>query len=187
MQPDDMVVVDAQGSHVRGHRRVTSEFRMHLAIYRHRPDVAAVVHAHPPHATAFAMRRQPLPRGVLPEIEVFLGEIPLVPYARFGTETMGDVLRPCLGQHVAWLLASHGAVTAGTSPLEAYLRMESVDFYCRILTIAATLGGWRALAPHEVEELWNLRHHLGYPDVTQGMTAEQWIAGDSSRSTSPDA
>lgn len=164
MEPEDLPVIDARGGVLRGATRPSSEIRMHLAAYEERPDVHAIVHAHPPHATAFAIRREPLPACVLPEIEMFIGDIPHAPYGTPGTAGFADSLRPFLRLHNAFLLTSHGALTLGADPFEAYFRMETVEQYCRILTIARQLGGWEQIAPSAVRELLDIRQKLGLPE-----------------------
>lgn len=164
MQPEELPLLSPAGSHLRGPKPATSEIKMHLEIYRRRPDVQAVVHVHPPHATAFAIARHPIPKCVLPEVELFLGEIPVAPYETPGTQSFAETLVPYLQHYNAFLLASHGAVTVGSDPLEAYYRMETLDQYCRILLLALQLGGWQSLEPERVRELWAFREKLGKPD-----------------------
>src|SRR5262245_22493927 len=96
LRPDELCTVDADGRQLGGPRARTSEILLHLAIYRHRPDVRAVVHAHPPHATAFAVTGEPVPNGVLPEVEYFLGTVPTVPYQTPGTAKFAESVVPYL-------------------------------------------------------------------------------------------
>ena len=133
--------------------RASSELGMHLALYAQRPDVMAVVHAHPPAATAFATAGVPLPDDVLPEIPVLLGPVALVPYGRPGTAALAQAMAPFLPGHHAFLLANHGATTVGTTLHQALLRMESLEQAARILLAARMLGGARALPPGEGEAL----------------------------------
>lgn len=174
MKPDELPIVDMQGALISGPKLPTSEIRIHLAIYRHRPDVRAVVHVHPPHATAFAVVRRNLPKCVLPEVEVFLGEIPLVPYATPGTQEFADVAVPYLQNHNAFLLTNHGAITVGGDPFEAYYRMETVEQYCRILILAAHLGDLQQLDMHAMSELLRLRQKLGYVDRRLSQPPPRW-------------
>ena len=125
MKPEEMAVVNMGGAQVSGRLPMTSEVKVHLEMYRRRPDVRAVVHVHPPNATAFAVAKRPLPKCVLPEIEVFLGEIPIVPYATPGTQDFADAVIPFLQHHHAFLLSNHGALTIGRDPFECYYRMET--------------------------------------------------------------
>jgi L-fuculose-phosphate aldolase len=174
MQPDDLVIVDAEGRKVAGRREPTSEIRMHLFLYRHRPDIRSVVHAHPPHATAFCVARRALPKCVLPEIEVFAGEIPMAPYETPGTWKFAETLAPHVASHQVFLLASHGAVAAGSDPLDAYHKLESLEHYCRVLILAAQLGGWTQLDVGAIGELLQIRQKMGLPDRRYHMPPSEW-------------
>lgn len=174
MDPAELPVVDLDGKLLSGPKAPTSEIRIHLAIYRHRPDVRAVVHVHPPHATAFALVRKNLPKCVLPEVEVFLGEIPLIPYATPGTQAFADVAVPYLPNHNAFLLTNHGAITVGTDPYEAYYRMETLEQYCRILILAAHLGPLQELDHQAMAELLNLRAKLGHRERRATLPPHEW-------------
>ncbi|MCC7391946.1 class II aldolase/adducin family protein [Candidatus Sumerlaeota bacterium] len=164
MKPEDMVIVDLQGNQIGGSRKATSEIKIHLFIYQRRPDVYSVVHVHPPHATAFAVTRQELPKCVLPEIELFLGEIPLVPYATTGTWEFAHSIAPWVENHDAFLLTNHGAVTVGLDPYDAYYKMETLDQYCRILLLAAQAGDWNRIDHAGMMELLRVKEKLGVPD-----------------------
>src|SRR5882724_6119636 len=121
MKPDDMCTVDMEGNQLSGRRKRTSEVRLHLAIMKERPDVKSVVHCHPPHATAFAVAREPIPQCVLPEIEVFLGEIPLAPYETPGGHTFAETVVPFLKPGTnCIILTNHGTVSFGKELEEAY-------------------------------------------------------------------
>lgn len=173
MKPHELPVITPTGEQLRGPMPVTSEIQMHLEIYRMRPDVNAVVHVHPPHATAFAVARRAVPPCMLPEIEFFLGEIPLAGYETPGTQDFAKTLDPFLPNHNAFLLTNHGAVTCGDNPLQAYYRMESVEHYCRILLLASQAGGWQQIDPAKVRELWSYREKLGMPDRRVGLPDSQ--------------
>lgn len=136
----DLVVLALDGTRVRGRRDPSSEVAVHLEIYRGRPDVAAVVHAHPPTATGFAVAGETFPRHVLPELDYTVGPVALVPYERPGTEALARRFRPYLAGHDAWLMANHGAVTAGPSLRVAHQRMESLEHAARILLAAKAVG-----------------------------------------------
>ncbi|GAB4312735.1 MAG: class II aldolase/adducin family protein [Candidatus Sumerlaeia bacterium] len=164
MAPEDLVIVDLDGNLIEGRRRPTSELKVHLHAYRRRADVRAVVHAHPPHATAFCIARRDVPRCVLPEIELFIGEIPLVPYATPGTGEVTDSIDPFLAQHNVFLLASHGALTFGDDPFQAYYRMETLDQYCRILLLARQLGDWTQLDFDAMRRLLKVKERWGVPE-----------------------
>lgn len=170
MQPDDLVIVDLEGRMIEGKRKPTSELKIHLHAYKRRPDVQAVVHAHPPHATAFCIARRDVPKCVLPEIELFVGEIPLVPYATPGTHEVTETIEPFVALHNVFLLASHGALTFGGDPLQAYYRMETLDHYCRILLLARQLGDWTQLDFEAMQRLLKVKETWGVPEHRDATT-----------------
>lgn len=133
--------------------RPSSELEMHLGIYRVRPDVMAVVHAHPPVATGFATAGRTIPANVLPEIPVVVGPVALVPYARPGTLALSEAMGPFVADCEVFLLANHGVTTVGRSLTDALTRLESVEQAARILLVAERLGGPRALPAGEAEAL----------------------------------
>jgi len=136
----DMVEVDLNGrSRPRGPRKPTSELDLHLRILRHRPDVHAVVHAHPPIATGFAVAGREIPGNLLPELNFVVGSVPLVPYGQAGTPELGDRVVPFLEGHNALLLEKHGAVTMGGTLDEAWIRMETLEHSARIIVAAMRL------------------------------------------------
>lgn len=149
----DLVEVDLAGRHSRGSRQASSELDLHLRVYRARPDCGAVVHAHPPMATAYAVAGQPIPVDVLPELILYLGSVPLVPYAMTGTPAMGAAVEPFLADHVAVLLANHGAVAWGPDLVAAQIRMESLEHSARILLAARALGHPTRLTAEQVRAL----------------------------------
>ncbi len=164
LAPEDMVLVDLDGRHVAGALRATSEVRIHLYIYRERPDVRCVVHAHPPHATAFAVVGRTLPRCVLAEAEVNLGLVPLAPYATTGTWEFARSIAPWVRTHDVFLLANHGALCTGHDPFDAYYRMETLDQYARILLLAMQAGDVQSLDHRAMEELLNLKERMRIAD-----------------------
>ena len=128
---------------------------------KHRPDVQAIVHAHPPHATAFCIARQSLPRNILPEIELFLPDIPMIPYATPGTQAFADGIIDCKTKANVYLLANHGALALGETVEACYYRMEMLNQYCKILILARQMAGeWSRLEPSAVKELAELRNRL---------------------------
>ena len=141
--PADMVEVDLSGAtRRRSSRKPTSELELHLRILRHRPDVHAVVHAHPPTATGFAVAGQEIPGNLLPELIFVVGPVPLVPFGMPGTPELGDRIVPYLEdhRHHALLLANHGAVTMGRTLDEAWIRMETLEHGARIIMAARQIG-----------------------------------------------
>ncbi|MEQ8821315.1 MAG: class II aldolase/adducin family protein [Sumerlaeia bacterium] len=169
LTPHDLVLVDLDGNQVGGERRLTSEIRMHLHAYRTRSDISAVVHAHPPHATAFAITGRALPKGVLPEAELFLGEVPVVPYRLPGTWELARSLGPWLAHRDTLLLQNHGAIAVGTDPFDAYYRMETLDQVCRVLLLGEGLGTLNTLTVEEHEELIGAKAAWRIADSRAGM------------------
>jgi L-fuculose-phosphate aldolase len=169
LAPEDLVEVGIDGSHLGGSRLASTELDLHLRVYRRRPDCGAVVHAHPPAATGFAVAGEGIPADVLPEVAVLVGHVPLVPYATPGTPALGDAVEPFLGAHDAVLLANHGALAWGADLARARIRMESLEHAARILLAARSLGRVITLTPdqmHDLERLRGISHHgqtdLGY-------------------------
>jgi L-fuculose-phosphate aldolase len=157
----DMVEVDLAGNpRRRSARKPTSELDLHLRILRQRPDVHAVVHAHPPAATGFAVAGQEIPGNLLPELIFVVGSVPLVPFGMPGTPELGDRIVPYLEdrRHQALLLANHGAVTLGRTLDEAWIRMESLEHSARIITAARAVGEPKPLTAQAVERLQWERH-----------------------------
>jgi len=165
MTPDDICAVDLEGAQIAGKRKRTSEILLHLAIMKHRPDVKAVVHCHPPHATAFAVAREPIPQCVLPEIEVFMGEVPLAPYETPGGNAFANTVLPFLEKTNTIILTNHGTVSFGATLEEAYWKTEILDAYCRILILTKQLGGQvNYLNEQKSRELLDLKKKLGFDD-----------------------
>jgi len=149
----DMVEVDLTGRKRRGRCNPTSELDLHLRILTHRPDVGAVVHAHPPTATGFAVVGEGFYAFVLPELILQCGRVPVVPFGMPGTPELGDRLEPYLAGYDAWLLANHGAVTVGRTLDAAWIRMESLEHAARIMFAARALGRPNELSPEVVARL----------------------------------
>src|SRR5689334_8803330 len=157
MHPEEMVIVDLDGQKLSGARRPSSEINMHLTIYRMRPDVGAVVHAHPCTATAFASAGIALDEPLCSEIVITLGDVPLAPYATTGSSELSESLKPFIPSHNAILMANHGVVTYGQDLRQAYLRMEAVEHYAKIVLAARQLGSTRPLNDKQLEELFEAR------------------------------
>ncbi len=153
LREEDLVEVDLAGGRLRGIREPSTELDMHLAILRARPEVQAVVHAHPPVATGFATAALPLDCDCIPELLATVGAVPVVPFAVPGTPAVGERIRPYLAQHEALLLQNHGAVTLGRSLDQARWRMESLEQAARILLAARLVGGPAPLYPEDVARL----------------------------------
>jgi L-fuculose-phosphate aldolase len=164
LKPDDICKVDYEGKQLAGQRKRTSEVFLHLAVYKSRPDVNAVVHCHPPHATAFAVAHEPIPKCVLPEVEVFLGEVPISVYETPGDNRFANTILPYVKNCNTIILANHGTVTFGPDLEKAYWNSEIIDAYCRILILAKQLGSVNYFSEEKTRELLALKKRLGYTD-----------------------
>jgi L-fuculose-phosphate aldolase len=153
LSPADLVVVDARGERVSGTRRPSTELRMHLAAYAARPDVAAVVHAHPLTAVALTVAGLPPPSDLVPEAAVTLGPIALAPFATPGTDEVPASLAPLLADHDVILLERHGAITLGRTLTEAYERMETLERVARVAAAARLLGRCEPLPAAAVDRV----------------------------------
>jgi L-fuculose-phosphate aldolase len=161
MTPDMMVVVDLEGKKIRGVRDASSELLMHLEVYRSRPDVRAVVHAHPPTATGFAVAGIPLDRAVLAEVVTTLGSIPIAEYGTPSTPELPAAVRKYIKAHDGLLLANHGALTVAGDVFAAYYKMETIEHFARISLVARQLGREHLLSREEVLRLQDLRSNYG--------------------------
>jgi L-fuculose-phosphate aldolase len=149
VKEQDLVVVDGAGKAVEGTRKPPGETELHLAAYRARPDVEAVLHAHPPYATAFGAARVPLEPVCLPEAVVSLGWVPLAPFALPRTPLATEAVGRCASEADAMLLPGNGVLTLAPDLALAYLRMELVEHLAKILHLARGLGGAVPLAPSD--------------------------------------
>jgi L-fuculose-phosphate aldolase len=161
MTPDMMCITDLEGRKLQGDRDPSSEMLMHLEVYRQRPDVQAVVHAHPPTATGFAVAGIPLDRAVLAEVLTTLGSIPIADYATPSTKALPEAVRKYIKAHDGMLLANHGALTVGTDLYGAYYKMETIEHFAKISLVARLLGGENLLSREEVMRLQELRGAYG--------------------------
>ena len=161
LKPEDICTVDLEGKQVVGKRKRTSEILLHLAIYKARPDVRAVVHSHPPHATAFAIANVDLPTCIHPEAEVFLGAVKTAKYVTPGDTRLGESILPYVKDSNTILLQNHGTVTFDKDLENAYYKLEIVDAYARILILAKQIGSIRPLDGGEMKELLELKQKFG--------------------------
>jgi L-fuculose-phosphate aldolase len=178
MTPDMLVVADMKGQRISGDRDPSSEILMHLAVYELRPDIKAVVHAHPPVATGFAVAGIPLDRAVLAEVITTLGSIPIADYGTPSTMELADAVRKYIRAHDGLLLANHGALTAAGDVMAAYYKMETIEHFARITIVARLLGGERLLSRQEVERLQGLRGTYGIAAPAELCPADQPAGGD---------
>jgi L-fuculose-phosphate aldolase len=164
LKPDDIATVDMTGKQIAGRKPRSSEALLHLEIYRQREDVKSVVHCHPPHATAFAIAREPIPQCVLPEVEVFLGDVPITKYETPGGQAFADTIRPFVDRTNVMILANHGTVSYGETVERAYWWTEILDAYCRMLMMARDLGRVSYFNETKERELLDLKQKWGWSD-----------------------
>jgi L-fuculose-phosphate aldolase len=157
LRAEDMVIVDLKGQLLAGSRKVTSEVSMHLAVYHDRPDISAVIHSHPPIATAFACTGRALDEMLCQEAVMTLGAVPLAKYATTGTDEVAASLRPFIQDHEAILMANHGAVSYGPTLLEAFLKMETVEHLAHVALVAHQMGSAQPLGTDQVDQLRRAR------------------------------
>ncbi|MBN1897230.1 MAG: class II aldolase/adducin family protein [Spirochaetes bacterium] len=165
MKPEMIVKVSLDGKVLKVSEgyKPSSEIKMHLEVFRQRKDIHAVVHAHPPYATAFAVAGIPLDKCVLPEVVLTLGSIPIAPYATPSTEEVPQAVRDIIKQYDALLLANHGALTTGKDLYEAYYRMETLEHLAQITFLAVQLGNMNILPKQAVDKLLDVKRELAIP------------------------
>jgi L-fuculose-phosphate aldolase len=161
MQPDDLIVVDMKGNKISGRAQGTSEIAMHTTVYGMRPDVKAVVHAHPPVATGYATAGRELNLALLPEVVIGLGCVPLADYGLPGTAALTEPMLPLIPKYDALMMANHGAVCYGEDVFKAYFKMETMEHFARIQLVAELLGGPKVLPRTEVDKLLDSRTRYG--------------------------
>ena len=167
MTPEKLCRIDGQGNVLQAQEgfRPSSEIRMHLRVYEKRPDVGAVVHAHPVYATTFAIAGMGLTQPILPEAVVQLGYVPVAPYGTPSTMEIPDSIEPFLEGFEACLLESHGALTWSKNLEAAYMKMESLEFYARQIYQTRMLGAAKELDTEKLEKLYEVRRKMGMPEV----------------------
>ena len=163
MTPDYICKVDAEGNvlQANGNFKPSSEIKMHMRVYRERPDVKSVVHAHPIYATSFAIAGIPLTQPIMPEAVIALGCVPIAEYGTPSTNEIPDAVEKYLQYYDAVLLANHGALSYSDSLLNAYHKMESLEFYAELLFKSKQLGGPKELSQSQVERLYEIRRQFG--------------------------
>lgn len=167
LEPEQLVVVDENGRRVDAGTpanrdlKPTSELPMHLEAYRQRPDVQAVVHAHPPIAVSLTIANVPLDEYLLPESIVFLGQIPTAPYSTPSTAENAAAIRTLITHHDGIMLERHGSLTVGRTVMEAFMRLETLEQHARIAFMTTQLGNRRPLEPEKVETLLAMRRAMG--------------------------
>ncbi len=165
MKPEDLCVVDMDGEQIAGNKKRSSEIMLHLEVYRQRTDVKAVVHCHPPHATSIAIAREPIPQCVLPEVEIFLGEVPIAPYATPGSADFSRSIIPFVKDSNVIVLANHGTLSFGTDLELAFWFTDILDAYCRTLILSRQLGGIHHIGVDHANELLAYKQQWGFSDL----------------------
>ena len=181
MRPEMICLVDSEGNQVAGQApwTRTSEILSHLGIYRAVPAARSVCHAHPVHATAFAVAGIRPPQCLVPEVEIYVGTIPLAEYKMPGSPEMSEILGRLAPRHQSILMCNHGVITWGRSVEDAYFKMEITDSYCRMLWVAAQLPSKGARIPEdEMRKLLERKRKLGLPDEREGVAGGKLCAGD---------
>lgn len=163
MTPEYICKIDGEGNVLEANEgfRPSSEIKMHLRVYAKRPDVKAVVHAHPIFATSFAIAGIPLTQPIMPEAVIALGEVPIAEYGTPSTEEIPDAVEKYLPYYDAVLLANHGALSYSDSLLAAYHKMESLEFYAELLFRSRQLGGPKEFTNEQVKRLYEIRRKFG--------------------------
>ena len=168
MTPDMIIKIDADGNKLEGRLNPSSEIKMHMRVYKERPDVNAVVHAHPPVATAFTVANVPMDQYILPEAVLTIGNVPTCDYGTPSTMEIPDSLMPYMQQHDAFLLKNHGALTVGNTLQRACFTMEEVEFNAKINLYARQLGKVDEIPCAELEKLMELRKKFNLPGKHPG-------------------
>ncbi|MCK4715657.1 MAG: class II aldolase/adducin family protein [Candidatus Marinimicrobia bacterium] len=153
LDPDDLIKIN--GDRIEGEKKPSSEYRMHLEIYKHRSDINSIIHVHSPYATAFAMIGKGMEELIMPEVVVTLGKIPLVPYKTPSTQKFAKIVTEFASKWDALLLERHGVVTLGSDLRDAYYKLERTEHVFKVLSIARTIGDIKSLTSEEVSELLN--------------------------------
>jgi L-fuculose-phosphate aldolase len=175
LKPADICLSDLDGKNLAGDRVLTSELLLHLEIYKANPKARAVVHCHPPYATAFALTGTPPPVGLIPEYEVFVGPTVVSPYETPGTQAFAETVLPFVQDHNTILLKNHGVVCWADTVTHAEWQCEIIDTYCKTYLIAKQIGEPICVIPEEkIDDILRLKKRLGLPDARMGR-----IAGES--------
>lgn len=178
LKPEDVCLVDMEGNQLSGHRKRTSEIMLHLTIMKKRSDVKSVVHCHPPHATAFGIAREAIPQCVLPEVDIYMGDVPIAKYGIPGGQVLADTVLSFIDRSDIIVLANHGTVSVGPTIEKAYWLTELLDAYCRILLISKDLGKVEYFNKQEAEDLLELKTQWGIKDPRTELANCELCAND---------
>lgn len=182
LTPEMICLVDMQGNHLEnnGRYKPSSEVKIHLEIYKKRDDIKAVVHSHPPHATAFALVGMPIPEGIHPEAEVFLGRIPFADFAMPSKMALAESITPLIKEDTnSILMGNHGVVCFSKSLEDAYYKLEILDSYCRVLLLTKSLGKPKLLTNDQMQELLEVKAAFGGKDDRLSCVADGCASGNS--------
>jgi len=182
MAADDLVITDLEGNKLSGRRNPSSELAMHLLIYRRRPDINAVCHAHPPVATGYASAGLALNKAILAELVLSLGCIPVARYGTPGTPELTDAIEPLVQSYDAILMANHGVVTYGADLLSAFFRMETTEHFALVALVTELLGKQVLLSGGDVEKLLAARARYG-GQTAAPTTSECPVTSDASETS----
>lgn len=165
MTPDMICKVDIDGKTLAANApyKPSSEVKMHLRVYKERPDIKSVVHAHPPYGTSYAIAGIPLDKDLMPEAVIYLGDVPIVPYGTPSTTEIPDEVSKFLDRYDAVLLENHGALTYGADLMSAYFKMESLEFFAKLTHLSSQIGVAREIAKPQVDKLIQIRRNMNLP------------------------
>jgi L-fuculose-phosphate aldolase len=178
LKPEDLCIVDMEGNQISGTKKRTSEIFLHLAMFKAKPDMQAIVHCHPPHATAFGIAREPVPQCVLPEVEIYMGDVPIARYEIPGGQEFADTILPYVHKSPVIILANHGTVSYGETIEKAYWWTELLDAYCRMLLLARQLGRVGTFTEQQTKDLLDLKQKFNIPDPRIGAENCELCAND---------
>ncbi len=182
LTPDMVCLVDMDGNHLEkgGKYKPSSEVKIHLEIYKKRDDIKAVVHSHPPHATAFALVGMPIPEGIHPEAEVFLGRVPFADFAMPSKMALADSITPLIKEDTnSIIMGNHGVVCFSTTLEQAYFKLEILDSYCRVLLLTRSLGKPNLLTNDQMTELLEVKASFGGKDERLSCVSSGCASGNS--------
>jgi L-fuculose-phosphate aldolase len=164
MTPEMLSMVDIKGNQLAGSWKRSSEFTTHAAIYETTPEAASVCHAHPVHAGAFAIKELQPPARLIPELEVFVGQVAVAGYQTPGSPEIAASIRPLAPQHQSIIMGCHGVICWGKSVEDAYFKMEITDAYCRTIILAQSLPGAASIPCEKMDDLLKIKKSMGLPD-----------------------
>lgn len=186
MTPDMICKVDLNGKvlQANGNLKPSSEVKMHLRVYKERPDVKSVVHAHPPYGTSYAIAGIPLDKAIMPEAVIALGEVPIAEYGTPSTDEIPDAVSKYLQRYDAVLLENHGALTYGADLMTAYFKMESLEFYAKLMFISSQIGEPQVLNTNQIDKLIDIRKSMNLVGKHPSLVKEKEIAIEKDNSNS---